>query len=948
MSPRVRRDDAARSPRAGSARAARRSLQRRATTALGVVGGLVVAVAGVVMAGWRLGIPALVQIRPEFAPMQFNTALGFLLLGIGLVCAARGWGVTRRVVGCLAAALGGVSLIEYGLGIDVLDRLLQEPYIVAGTSHAGRMAPNTAVGFALAGVAMGLARPMVERGLRAPATIVLASVVVALGAVALAGYAAGVEVAYGWGDFTRMALHTALCFVTVGCALSLWICAGAVGPLTTRLLPMAVVTTGAVAAIFVAHALYAQEWVHLERRLDANTDQVAREFAEAVGRPLRALRRMSDRWRVRGGTPRAEWVAEAAAYARDESGLLLIQRLGDRGENPWTQAQSSAVATDLPARVRPLLGDARSGTGVVVSRAVEVTPGQYGFVAFVSLDADHRADGVLAAVYGLDALIGAVVEKVRAEGYAVEILDGGRSMLGGAPHPRDGLLPDRSFTWQVGDTRWKVRIWPGVGLVPSPWSGVGIVNSASVGLIAMLIAVALVYADRARRRERATRGTNRALRVEVVKRRTAQAALAAAYRQTDLILHAAGEGIYGLGVDGCTTFVNQATASMLGWGRDDLVGNVQHDLVHHSHPDGTPYPLHACRIHVALARGEVLHVDDDVFWRKDGSCFPVEYTSTPMRDDAGRLVGAVVIFKDVTERKRAEQQLRGLNATLEERVAERTALAEQRAAALLRANEDLRHSNQDLDDFAYIASHDLKEPLRGISNYARFLEEDYGGNLGEDAHAKIRTVIRLSERLASFIDALFMFSRVGRADLAVEEVDLSALVADVLQQLEVTVQGVDVVVEIPPSLARVRCDRLRVGEVFANLVTNAAKYNDKPERRIEIGARRAGVGAAPPVFFVRDNGIGIRDKHRETVFRIFKRLHGRDAFGGGTGAGLTIVKKIVERHGGRIWITSTVDEGTTMHFTLAEDTGCAGGHAEDVAAGGEHDREQLRAADSVG
>ena len=121
---------------------------------------------------------------------------------------------------------------------------------------------------------------------------------------------------------------------------------------------------------------------------------------------------------------------------------------------------------------------------------------------------------------------------------------------------------------------------------------------------------------------------------------------------------------------------------------------------------------------------------------------------------------------------------------------------------------------------------------------------------------------------------------------------------------------------MPEPLPKMRCDQARVGEIFRNLITNAIKYNDKPEKWIEIGVQNGG-GALPLyVFYVRDNGIGIRPNHLESIFRIFKRLHGRDRYGGGTGAGLTIVKKIVERHGGDIWVNSEPGEGTTFYFTL--------------------------------
>jgi signal transduction histidine kinase len=281
-------------------------------------------------------------------------------------------------------------------------------------------------------------------------------------------------------------------------------------------------------------------------------------------------------------------------------------------------------------------------------------------------------------------------------------------------------------------------------------------------------------------------------------------------------------------------------------------------------------------------------------------------------------VTAAALAAAVAERNRSNDELREINLTLEQRVADRT-------AELAKANTDLARSNQELDDFAYIASHDLKEPLRGIHTYSSFLIEDHGSQLDAEAHSKLDTVQRLTKRMEALIESLLSYSRVGRVDLAVEETDLNEILRDVLDSIHITMKERGVELRIPRPLPKIVCDRVRVAEVFRNLVTNAMKYNDKPQKWIEVGFRDAPAGtaalrtSAPPdsmVYYVRDNGIGIAEKHIDTVFRIFKRLHGRDKFGGGSGAGLTIVKKIVERHGGRIWVESVVDEGSTFCFTL--------------------------------
>jgi signal transduction histidine kinase len=222
--------------------------------------------------------------------------------------------------------------------------------------------------------------------------------------------------------------------------------------------------------------------------------------------------------------------------------------------------------------------------------------------------------------------------------------------------------------------------------------------------------------------------------------------------------------------------------------------------------------------------------------------------------------------------------------------------------------------NKSLDEFTYIAAHDLKEPLRGIHNYASFLKEDYAPQLDESGRQYIDSIQRLTERLSNLIDSLMTYSRLGVSELVKEPVDVDAVVDTVAEDLDRlwTKEGIEL--RRNGRLGEVKGDAIRIGEVFQNLFSNAAKYNDKPSKWIEVGCDHS---CTPPVFYVRDNGIGIAPQHHENVFRIFKRLHEQNKYGGGTGAGLTIVKKIVERYGGRIWLESVPGEGTVFYFTLS-------------------------------
>ena len=252
-----------------------------------------------------------------------------------------------------------------------------------------------------------------------------------------------------------------------------------------------------------------------------------------------------------------------------------------------------------------------------------------------------------------------------------------------------------------------------------------------------------------------------------------------------------------------------------------------------------------------------------------------------------------------------------------------------RAEQLAEANTELARSNAELDAFAYVAGHDLKEPLRGINQYAQRLLENAQAGAVPDA-ARVEWLIRMTGRMDTLLDALLHFSRVGRLSLDLEDTDLGPVLVEAMEMLGTRLAETRVEVRVPRPLPVAHCDRVRVREVFSNLISNAAKYNDKAQTWLEVGFISPDDGpaelmrpASAPVetvghtlFYVRDNGIGIEPLHKEHVFMIFKRLHAHEAYGGGSGAGLTIARKMVEQHRGRIWFDSQVGFGSTFYFTL--------------------------------
>ncbi|MBI3440882.1 MAG: PAS domain S-box protein, partial [Proteobacteria bacterium] len=284
--------------------------------------------------------------------------------------------------------------------------------------------------------------------------------------------------------------------------------------------------------------------------------------------------------------------------------------------------------------------------------------------------------------------------------------------------------------------------------------------------------------------------------------------------------------------------------------------------------------------------------------RKDGSVFPIDLSISTFQVGNERYFSGII--RDITARKKAE---------------------EERETYL----RELEISNRELDDFAYIASHDLKEPLRGLQNFSKFLLEDYADKLGADGKEKLLTISDLTKRLEDCLNALLHYSRLGRTALAVRQTDLTAVVQGIIALFSIGLREKNTEVVITRQLPTIVCDHVRITEVFQNLIGNAIKYNNKDGNRIEVGYvenhRRF---PGEKVYYVRDHGIGIRQEYIEEVFKIFRRLHPKNAYGGGTGSGLTIARKIIKQHGGEMWAESAGEgQGTTFFFTIPPPAGAA-------------------------
>jgi PAS domain S-box-containing protein len=412
---------------------------------------------------------------------------------------------------------------------------------------------------------------------------------------------------------------------------------------------------------------------------------------------------------------------------------------------------------------------------------------------------------------------------------------------------------------------------------------------------------------------------NHQLRQEILERREVEAALRHSEQRYRSLVEAASQVVWLADSTGQSTGViwgwqeitGQTPEEMKGWGWLDVI-----------HPDDRE---HSRRFWAEAVASKSCFESEYRLRTQTGSYRSFLSRGVPVLDQADRVLEWVGTCIDITERKQAQaalldsrnqletevhqrtQELTIANAALQAEIAERLE-AERQLSDL---TTDLQRSNQELEQFAYVASHDLQEPLRAITSYTQMLAKRYQGNLDEKADKYIYYIVDGATRMQQLIQDLLSYSRVGRSEMKLHPVDCEALIKRVLKDLQVSIAEncATICIETLPSVV---ADASQLAQVFQNIIGNAIKYRSNEPPKIHVSATQQG---DEWVFSIQDNGIGIEPQYADRIFGIFQRLHTRREYAG-TGLGLAICKKIIERHNGTIWLSSEAGAGATFYFSL--------------------------------
>lgn len=769
-----------------------------------------------VITGWYVHSYDLIQILPQFAPMQYNTALGFLLSGIALLAALR---EKRDLVFVSAGTVGLMALLtllQYLFQIDLsIDQLLMDAYITVKTSHPGRMAPNTALCFILTSIALILYSFKELHKYAFIIAEILGLMILALSAMALTGYIVSEESGYGWGVLTRMALHTTAGFIVLGfgilhviwrsqtqsiASVPLWfpalLCFGVL--LFDMLYPKGVAAGVAyVPLVFCALFFYGTRLTFVFAGLAtlltvlgylASSDVGVYKDNIIINRLLSIM---------------AIWITAAVVYLQKTTQMKLqaseeSMQLGWRGAGDgmwdWNILSNQVVFSD---RFKELLG---YGTEEIPNRFDEWAN---------RLHADDK-------------------EKVFA------VLDA---------HLKTKTSYDVEFRMQTKSGNWRWFQAKGQALWDATGAPIRMAGSLS----------------------------------DITSRLESESQL----RLLKLVIENSKDLVVVTKADPdnpVIIFVNKASQAICGYAPEEMLGQtpkiLQGDKTDRAQLDA---------LKVALNKGDSFSTEL-INYSKDGRAYWIEINIVPVKDEVGRTTHFAAIERDITERKEADIERERLITALE-------------------------NSNKELDEFAYVASHDLKAPLRVIDNASRWLEEDLAEHLDDESKENIQLLRSRVVRMERLLDDLLEYSRIGRKLNGQNEEIISGevLMNDVALLLSLPN---DFSINIKPEFKQLKFNRMPLQHILLNLISNAIKHHDKKSGKIDLDVEDIGDNYK---FTVKDDGPGIPKQYHEKIFKMFQTLKPRDRVEG-SGMGLAMVRKHIELLGGTISLESDQEQGCTFSF----------------------------------
>ena len=780
-------------------------------------------------------------------------------------------------------------------------------------------------------------------------------------------------------------------------------------------LPLAVVAVTLVITGFLWNAIRVQEETHIQRTVEAESYWVCSTIRSHLDTRIVALKRMAERWEVRGTPQRDQWELDAANYVRDFGDFKAIEWVDPGYYVRWVvplegNEQAADMYLGFEAHRRAALEAAEDSLDVTMSKPIDLVQGGKGLLVYCPIHNGQIFEGFILGVFRIEEMLASTWKELREENFEAQIIIGDLPIISHASGDKNSQWKHEASMTLYG-VPWRVALVPSDHLLAKIKSPLSNVSLAIGSTLAILLGLVTHLGQTAQARADIIDDTNAHLLLEAAERKQAQ-------EQFRLVVESSPSGLIMVDRRGTIVLVNEQTETWFGYTRQELIGQPIEILV----------PQRYRQRHAQLVEEFFLDPSfrpmglyTDLYGqRKDGSEIPLDISLNPIQTEKGVMV--LTSVADITDRKRAEQELRaselrksaildtaldcvvtidhqgkiiefnpaaektfgytrdqaigqtlaemiippelreahtqGLKRYLATRdirvIGKRLELTAQHsdghifpvelaisvvnteggppvftgflrdisqrkqaekelsehAASLENLTMDLSRRNKELDEFTYVASHDLQEPLRKLISFSKLLTKDVGDGLSDQAQTDLKYITEAADRMQHLVQDLLSLSRAARTEMETTPVSMSLCVEQAIEALDERIKNTEAEIACD-VLPEVQGDKTLLIQLYQNLICNALKYcRDKPILHLTVERGPSGL-----IFGVRDNGIGIKQEYQEQIFAPFKRLHGKSEYEG-TGIGLATCRKVVERHGGRIWVESAPGEGSHFKFTL--------------------------------
>ncbi|WP_286270139.1 PAS domain S-box protein [Thalassotalea hakodatensis] len=844
------------------------------------LGACVSLLAIIVIYGWFSRTPLLVQIHYSFVAMQFNTALCFLLCGIGVFAHSLQQKKLSTSYASLVVLISTTTFIEYVAQVDLyIDQLFIEHYITTNTTHPGRMAISTALCFMLTGTTI------IAHNIHPRLHIhkIIGPAVSGMGAVAFIGYIFSIETAYGLGNLSAMAVHTAIGFIIIGIALTLMSTLSSDSSILFGQYWKESTLTVALIVFTFALSQAVESWQHqqLQEKLNAHTKNVTQALKALIDTRVDALNRLAHRWYVHDSLTKKQWENDSLQYVNDFPDIKAIEWVNSNMLVKWVvpiAGNEKAINFDLSSESKrhTTLLRSQKMMRASISPSINLVQGPPGFLITVPLKNEQAKNGYFVAVITYDELLEVLANNFHLNNFTLSIAENNQKIAQYHQEKESDKQYTSTQALSFYGINWQVTLNFSENYAISLRSRLPNVILIS-GMLAIFISLLFMklWRDAARHSKK--------LQDEITLHEKTKALLSYEENRLRTTLQTMVDAVVLADHQGKILSVNKATSSLFGYSSHEMIGQNVRMLM--PEPDHSQHDNYIAN-YLSGKKPKIIGIGREVTAKKkDQSIFTIHLSIAHMIINDEQFFSAII--RDISQQKATE-------------------------LALAKYTKELERSNKELSEFAYIASHDLKAPLRGIMQLSNWIDEELHENKNSQITEYLRLMQSRTSRLEKLLDDLLSYATLTEKVEKLTTINVDLLIVDTFQLLN---PPASIHLEINSDVVSFNTVAVPLEQVLRNLINNAIKHHDKETGHITVSIKPIEQGYQ---FSVCDDGPGIDPQYHQQIFGIFKTLKPRDELEG-SGMGLAIVKKILDTYDCNITIDSNGDAGTCFVFTWPDE-----------------------------